>query len=363
MGYVIALFFVLLGLYKKDSRKVTIAMIVYFCIFIGLNEASADYWLYKAMYNQCFNPIFASHEPGYLLLCKLFYSLGVSFVFFRILIGLLIACLYYKTVRFFTKNVNLVLALLLIFPFCASASGLRNSLSSAIIFYAVHFLFEKKNRYLLKYFLFILVATLFHYNSVFFLILPIATIRKIKFPVLLAVTVSFIPALVLVAKSNLPYKLLSQITSSEKVLSWFQFSFFFGKIYVFAFALALVVIFLLYHTRKFLPEHTESGCISRDDVIVASKIGILTLLSFSGAIFKSVVFLRYLIALMPLYYAILSETLQRKSDDTPKTAKLKRILQISLPLFCGFLLWFVFGFWIGGNAIQNFQKNLLFIWK
>lgn len=363
MGYIVAFFFILLGIYKQDSKKVTVAMAVYFCILIGLNEASADYWLYKAMYNNCFDPIFASHEPAYLLLCKLFYSLGVSFVAFRLLIGLLIAYLICKTARFFTKNVNLVLALLLIFPFCSSASGLRNSISSAIIFYAVHFLFEKKNCYLPKYFLLVLVATLFHYNSVFFLILPIATIRKIKFPALLAGTVSFIPVLVLVAKTNLPYKLLSQITSSEKVLNWFQFSFFFGNIYIFAFALALVVIFLLYYTGKFLPDHAEPGCLSRDDAIVAAKIGVLSLLSFSGAIFKSVVFLRYLIALMPLYYAFLSETLQRKSEDTPNIAKIKRILQISLPLFCGFLLWFVFGFWIGGNAIQNFQKNLLFIWK
>lgn len=362
MGYIVALFFVFLGLYKKDSRCVTAVMLAYICILIGFNEGSADYWVYETMYNNCFDPIFATHEPGYMLLCKLFHSLGFSFVFFRTFLGMLMAFLYYKAIRYFTKNVNFALALLLIFPLCAAPSGLRNSLSGAIVLYAVHFLFKKEKRSLLKYFLTILLATLFHYNSVFFFILPLATIRKFKFPALLIATLSVIPALVFVAKTNLPYLLLSQITSSEKFLHWFDFSFFFGKIYLFALALALVMIFLLYYSKRFLPKHPVSGCTSREDVITVAKIGVLTLLAFSGAIFKSVVFLRYLIALMPLYYVFFSETLCSRNGDTPETAKVKRVLRVFLPLYCGFLLWFVYGFWIGGHAIQNFQKNLLFSW-
>lgn len=360
MGYIVALLFVLLGLYKKESKCVSTAILLYISILIGFNEGSADYWVYETMYYNCFDPIFATHEPGYMLLCKVFSSLGFSFVFFRTFLGMLMAALYYEAIRFFTQNVNFALALLLVFPLCAAPSGLRNSLSGAIVLYAVHFLFEKKNCYLLKYFFTVLLATLFHYNSVFFFILPVAAIRKFKFSTLLVTTLAVIPALVLVAKTNLPYLILSRITSSEKVLHWFHFSFFFGKIYIFALALALVMIFLLYYSKKFLPKYPISGCTSQEDVITMSKIGALTLLSFSGAIFKSVVFLRYLITLMPLYYVFLSETLCSRKGDTVETVKVKRALRVFLPFFCAFLLWFVYGFWIGGDAIHNFQKNLLF---
>ena len=363
MGYVVALFFILLGLYKKDSPRVTIAMLIYICILVGFSEGSADSWVYQQMYTNCFDPAFATHEPGYMLLCKIFNKLGFSFVAFRILLGALIAFFDYKAIRYFTKNVNYVLALFLIFPFCGTPSGLRNALAGSIVLYAVQFLFKKDKWSLLKYYLAILLAILFHYNSVFFLILPIVKIRKLKFSTLLIAVLGSIPVLVIIAKTNLPYIVLSWFTSSEKVLNWFQFSFFFGKIYMFTLALSLFAIFLMYYSGKFLPKHRNADSIAPNDVITMSKIGVLTFLSFSGAIFKSVVFLRYLIGFMPLYYAVLSETLCKRETDTPEIAKVKLVLRIGLPLFCGFLLWFVYGFWIGGDAIQNFQKNILFSWQ
>lgn len=364
IGYVIVIILIALGIWKKQSRVVTWLFAFFMWAILALNIGSADYAIYEIMYLNCFAPDFSLHEPGYMLLCKLFFVLGFSFRQFRMVISVFISLMTVKSMSYYTKNINFALALYILFPFCSAASGIRGAFAGAIVLFAIHFLFQNGKRSVIKYIITILIATLFHYTSVFYLIFLIAKIKKINVFVLFGCVAAAVPLGILLAQFNVLYTVASWFTSSTKILNWLAPSpeLCFSKLYAASFLLAAYIIFLMYRSQMFLKDGEKIQLLGKDDILLMTKLFILCLLSFAGAIFKSVVFLRLLIGLCPLYFAVLSQSLAPLETDTLMVKKEKAFWRFTLPCFCFVVLLFVFGFWIGGDAIQNYKNNLLYSW-
>lgn len=367
MGYLVAALMVLLGLFRKKSKLITYLYGVYFWALIALNTYTADYGAYQEMYLCCFEPRYASHELGYMTLCRICLRLGLSYTQFRMVISSIIVILIIKGLRYYTENINYALSLYLIFPFVGLASGLRNATSTAILIYAFHFLFQDGNKAIVKYILSVAVAMLFHYNAVFYFIFVLVRYRRIKIIETMICVVVAIAWIITLANMGILYKLINIITNREKILNWFRSMPYVSPLYILTFMCFIMLLWMLYRARMIMSLRQKAGINikkmqTRNDILKVAKMVSLSLLAYSGAVFRSVTFLRLVLTPIPICYAIIGSVFVVKSSDSPEIQKECRLVEFLFPIWVVCVALFVFGYWIGGNFLQVYQNNLLFSW-
>lgn len=393
-GYIAALAMIILGIRFQSSKFITFLFGVYYWIIIGLNTVSADYEAYREMYEYCFAPRYASHEIGYMAISKFFYTLGFSYETFRMIIGLAIVVILISGILKFTSRPNYVLSLIIIFPLVSLVSGLRNSLSVAIIIHGSYYLLNgvniKKHKHLIRFklgqnylfnnkseetkktmfFIFhVVVATLFHYSSLFYLVFLYAKYSKRKSISLIIQTFVFIILAVFISRSGMLYSLISRYTLREKTLQWFNSSssgnMSVSVLYYLCFALFGIALYLLYLCRltakdRALNHVGDMNIINDDNILVITRIVIVSFLAFAGAIFSSVVFLRLVLTPIPLIYCVFSESLVSYQMDNSHTSNRIRGIRLSIYPFLIIVTMFVFGYWIGGDMLSTFINNRIF---
>ena len=367
MGYLVAALMVLLGLFRKKSKLLTYLYGVYFWALIALNTFTADYGTYKEMYLCCFEPRYAFHEPGYMTICRICLRLGLSYIQFRMVISAIIVILIIKGLRYYTESINYALAIYLMFPFVGLVSGLRNATSTAILIYAFHFLFQDGTKALKKYILSVAVAMLFHYCAVFYFVFIFVRYRRIKIIETMACVIVSIFAIIELAKEGVLYRIINLFTNSEKVLNWFVLALHISPIYILTFIWFIILLWMLYRARMIMSLRQRAGIeINKfqksNDILKVAKMVTLSLLAYSGAIFRGVVFLRLLLSQLPICYAIIGSVFVAKSSDLPEIQKECRLVEFLFPIWVVCVALFVFGYWIGGSFLQVYQNNLLFSW-
>lgn len=144
------------------------------CFFLVFRDVGADLPMYKNIYNNSDlgGDYFNGQEPGFLLLNRVLKYLNLSDSFVIGLFGFITVLLYYKSIQFFSRSINVGLA---VFAFgclyyLQSFSLIRIYLVSGIVLYASKYLvqFELK-----KYLIIILLTIFIHYSAVLILI-PLA---------------------------------------------------------------------------------------------------------------------------------------------------------------------------------------------
>lgn len=147
---------------NQEQRKKTWIAYGVFSLFYALRgQVGVDSESYLYYYNNIDVPAIvdkSGFEPGYLLLCKIFHSLGLSYWVMIFFISLFIAFLFYKATEYQTSNAGIAVLLSLFFFFYPSLEALRQAIALAIFFYSLKYLDEKP----LYYFLLNLGGMMFH---------------------------------------------------------------------------------------------------------------------------------------------------------------------------------------------------------
>lgn len=160
--------------YLKNISKITIIMV--FFIFTGLSyKIHNDMYLYEMLFNTVHFSDIGNiiMEPGFVFLNSVANAI-FSFHVFKALIYFLFTIILYKSLKEFSlreDEIVFVFALLFLIPmfYLLSFSAFRQFIAIGIFFYALKYLLYGQN---IKYFLFILLASLFHISAIILFLLP-----------------------------------------------------------------------------------------------------------------------------------------------------------------------------------------------
>ena len=206
----------------QKSKKVAILICIYMWIFYSFNTYSGDYISYAYVYNLIGKGMLWDHfEPAFSLMMIICNIIGLSFTDFKIILGTFYVILLYVTVKKYTDRVSFVLGIFLIFPFMYFVSVLRAGISGLIVVYSIGFLLENTRKNTLKYLLGILIAMLFHYSSIFFLIFLFAR-KKVNLSWIMKM-LCIMAVAGLMYSQGIFYQVVRLITDNQKVLQWFEF--------------------------------------------------------------------------------------------------------------------------------------------
>lgn len=176
-------------IYIKKGRNYGFPILILAYLIITLPVAlryntGADYSSYVNTYEivkaqGIYDPFGYPMEIGYILLNYICFKLFDDYQSVFIIMALLTNYFFFKGILYEFKKINLGLA---VFAYGFSLYFwdyiiIRNMLGIAIIFYALRFIFEKK---IIKYFLAVTIAVLFHYSLIIFYFIGIFYVEKFK---------------------------------------------------------------------------------------------------------------------------------------------------------------------------------------
>ena len=119
---VLTLAFIILGLFRKDSKFITSVLLVLIYVLFAFEHSDGDYEGYLDMFAEITSGLDLIYEPLYVWSCMLAGNYGLDFDNMRMIISLFeVVILYYVTWRY-TKKYSYGIGLIFYFP---SHSGCR----------------------------------------------------------------------------------------------------------------------------------------------------------------------------------------------------------------------------------------------
>jgi len=316
MGVTAYLLLCCAAIWKPKSKKVCLALSIFMLLLFGLNENSVDYANYEYVYKVHPNGITFAYEPLYELLLTVCRFGGLNFTGFRVIMGLICVICSYKAASSLTNYPALVMAIYILYPFLHYSVAIRAGVAGAIVMYAISLLLKSKSKPINKFIVAILIATLFHYTSVFYLVclvvkLPISNKKLLIINILCAGIM-----IILVHFTNIFYVGLSKLLPSEKVLAWFDpasktsglLMNFNGVIYI---TLVVIANCILCFCAKRVTHKLvlpPSNAIQIDVIDAAFRISLM-LIPILPLLVSDVVYLRFLKAIFMLTICSCAETL------------------------------------------------------
>lgn len=217
MQYLISYGLILASLINKKSKIILFVILGTMWILFGFNTNNADYINYELIYNG----YYPNHEIGFMKLISLFKYYNLSYQIFLIIVSF-IGLLFLKIIiKQYTININYVIALYFIYPFFLDITQIRNFIAMIIFLFSIKYLNNSHKYNIIKYILCILLASIFHYSFLFYFILLLTKIKKIKNLYFIILPTVFM--LMFISYTNLHYKVLSLIFNNDKVLLWFTY--------------------------------------------------------------------------------------------------------------------------------------------
>lgn len=223
MGIFFYFLLVCFSLIFPSSKLLARVNIVFIWIVYAFNTYTLDGVVYESIYDNFSSGLYNSHfEPAFSLIMYLCSKIGLSFQGFRVILASIFTPLIYSFVRRNTRNKAYALGLFMVYPLLFFVSVLRAGIASAIILYSISYLYEdEEENGVIKYFIGVVFSTLFHYSSIFFLLLILAKQEKSFLKSYVFFICIFIVGLVL-NYTNFIYFVISQFTQREKILIWFS---------------------------------------------------------------------------------------------------------------------------------------------
>lgn len=298
MGLILYVALIILGIRFPKSRKVTWAMIAYMLILFSFVERDGDFQQYKYVYD-IFGDYIPSWEPGFVAIMWLCKQLHFPYGLFRLVVGSIYIFGVLRAVKSQTANVAFSVVLFSIFPFFFFVSAMRSSVAMAIILNVIPYLQDKSRKGSVKYVVGVLIATMFHYSSLFFLAFLLTQIKLTRRIILICTAVSAVGGVVLWFTDWIS-GLLSLVTQNQKVLQWFTNNASKANLTGAVVILVVFVAFTMtaYQAAIICKDSTHMSQKRKDYAQLVAYISILMLFAYPLFIFSSV-FMRQLFLLLP----------------------------------------------------------------
>lgn len=169
---IMAIIAIILGIFFKHSRIVSLYMCAILWIIMGWQSGTADMYNYGVLYRSSVNIHFISmmQSPLYNLFNYLLNKSGAPFQYVYIIGSLISIIALYIAICRFTDEQNYALSLFLISTYLLYAVQIRNFMALPYILLAVDSLTEDHRSYI-RFIIFILIASGFHISAIFYIFL------------------------------------------------------------------------------------------------------------------------------------------------------------------------------------------------
>lgn len=223
MGYALLGISLFLAFAKPKSKGASLFIMAFMWVLYALNYYTPDGVFYKQIYNNDAFLYSFYYEPAFtalMIVCKV---LGMPFQGFQMVAATLYITLIYLAIRKFTSYTAYALALFLVFPHVYFISVMRGGIAGSIVIYSLSYLIDGKNKSVSKFLFGMLIAVMFHYSSIIFFILILAR-KKLRPSWLIAIFVVALTSLALIRWTDIPYSIVSRITTTDRILGWFRYT-------------------------------------------------------------------------------------------------------------------------------------------
>ncbi len=243
MLYIMTFLDVFMAFCRRKSKVIKFLTLFLLIFIMGFSSGFADFLIYESRYNFFDVSFFSDQtEPGYTLIMKIFNYIGLNYRQYLFLESIFITVSYVWFMDKMTKNINYVLSLYIIWPFCWDASARRTSLAVTFLYFSFYFylkssddkslqslygsinsrkkkFFHKHN--LMIFTIFIIISGTIHYGMLFFMVLIIPGLLSIKKKNNDRIIVSVFLCLFLIICSS--YELIVNLPFSGTLLNKIQF--------------------------------------------------------------------------------------------------------------------------------------------
>ena len=179
--------------FNFKGRKIKLVSLSVLFIFIlmwilfAFNTKTTDYGNYELFYQYANNGIrYPGLEIGYYYFTRLCTILGLNFQQFLMLYSFLGLYLIISTVLKLSKhNTAMILLFFVFFPYFHLIAFPRSFFSYSLVLYGIRYLVDNNKRSYIKFIVSVILASLFHLSSLFYLFILFIRIDKKKFNVLI----------------------------------------------------------------------------------------------------------------------------------------------------------------------------------
>ena len=221
MTYIISIILIILCFMKKKSKMLFMMVLLWMWILMAFNYTRADYGMYIQLYQKySTSSILYDAEILFQLLCRFGGILKFDYKTFYALYSILPILISGLAIKKTTKNVSIVAACFLIFPFAIDAAQMRHFLAVSLVTYGATFiLVSDKKIDMIKFIICNLIAIGFHYSSAFFLLLIFA--KKLNETTIKRLLKVLLVVEVLMISSNKVIPLLGDLIPIRKLNAYF----------------------------------------------------------------------------------------------------------------------------------------------
>lgn len=221
MLIIIEILLILIAFMNPQSKKIARLIALFMILIYGLNTYSGDFLAYQGVYNNISFYGLTHYEILFSLLMMICSKSGLTFIQFRMVLGIIYSILCYKNFCKYTKYSALALAVSMIFPFTYYVSVLRAGIAAMIMLYSIRFLNPQTSKGMVKFIISIIICTLFHYSSVVFLLLILAR-KGVNYKYLFYIFLG--TGIVAYGFNNLELvgDMIGRFTDRAKTLQWFS---------------------------------------------------------------------------------------------------------------------------------------------
>lgn len=335
--------------FKTASRRRIVFEFMFLILWIicCFNTDNADYGNYVMNYvaygTGDKSPLIFDLEPGFRTLCALFYRTGMSFFLFRLLYMTVFLCLMRNSILTYAKKPVIVLASFFVYPFLLQCVQMRNAMATAIVIFAIRFLFENTLKGKIRFLVFVLIGSLFHTSVLAYALLVLAANKNI-FRTVAALIVIEIFSIILVIPGAM--RILAVVLENRRFIKYDSGV---PLLIVLKHMLPMlglaVVLWYCYKSRKSIKLcHTEN----RPDGKIIFNVAVLTLI-YLPLISININFSRLYIFMLPVVYMAVTNISVEKGS-------LIREDFVLLKLFCLVLACFYFVMLIGPGRGQEYEN-------
>lgn len=276
----------------------------------GWNTDNADYDNYQRIYDSISQyGGYSGVEIGFEFVCRMGATLGLSYNGFLMIYSFIGLSLIASTARKYSTNHAIMFILYFIYPFLVDIVQIRNFMAMALVIFATRYLVTNENKDYLKYIIFVLLASTFHYSALFYMLFLLVKIKSYK--KLIYVTLAMV-IIGLFARSLFP-SIVGRFLSMERYGSYFSDGTSFYRIILF-FIYFCVSATLTYYVYKRIKSDNSVGPLHEADkkkreqhafAEVVMKINILIFVAYV-LVLVDVNFIRLIRNILPLNYIVFS---------------------------------------------------------
>lgn len=325
-------FFVIICGFFFPKSKIVVGIQILLCgVIFSFNTDNPDYIGYLGTFESVsvggeFYIYFQAFAPLYKLLVYMCDCLDMSFNIFRMFVFMVCSSLILSTVKKITANIGFVISMYMIFPFVMDCIQIRNFIGESFVIYAFRFLIDDDNldykKNAIKFTFWIIIASLFHYTALVYMIYLMKFLRGYKF--FMAYTVGLIVSCVSVVL--LQSYIIVETIYVEQHVSFETFTFMSG--------ITLMILCVLYKYRKRI-DKWDRGSLRHLEIYNILKVStiFMPLLVFHFDLFR---FIRNVLVIFSCYAG---EYFSRIKDSWGEVVLSKALIFIVFVLCYGLLLW------------------------